>query len=132
MWGVGCIFIEMITGMPTFPGIRDTYDQLDKIFKLLGTPTEELWTGVSHLPSYKPHKLGLCTRESAQLIANSLIIHTRPIFTGFYRPRKLGLSFPRLYDIPEGEAMASALLQVSKFFLILTEILAEIFNLKFN
>lgn len=31
---------------------------------------------------------------------------------GFYRPRKLGLSFPRLYDIPEGEAMASALLQV--------------------
>ena len=59
MWGVGCIFIEMITGLPTFPGIRDTYDQLDKIFKLLGTPTEETWTGVTHLPSYKPHKLGM-------------------------------------------------------------------------
>lgn len=58
MWGVGCIFVEMITGMPTFPGIRDTYDQLDKIFKLLGTPTEDTWTGVTHLPSYKPHKLG--------------------------------------------------------------------------
>jgi cyclin-dependent kinase 14 len=59
MWGVGCIFIEMITGLPTFPGIRDTYDQLDKIFKLLGTPVEESWTGVTHLPSYKPHKLGM-------------------------------------------------------------------------
>ena len=35
------------------------------------------------------------------------------LITGFYRPRKLGLSFPRLYDIPEGEAMASALLQVN-------------------
>lgn len=58
MWGVGCIFIEMITGLPTFPGIRDTYDQLDKIFKLLGTPVEETWPGVTHLPSYKPHKLG--------------------------------------------------------------------------
>lgn len=58
MWGVGCIFVEMITGMPTFPGIRDTYDQLDKIFKLLGTPVEETWSGVTHLPSYKPHKLG--------------------------------------------------------------------------
>jgi len=23
MWGVGCIFVEMVTGMPTFPGIRD-------------------------------------------------------------------------------------------------------------
>lgn len=58
MWGVGCIFVEMITGMPTFPGIRDTYDQLDKIFKLLGTPTEDTWQGVSHLPGYKPNKLG--------------------------------------------------------------------------
>lgn len=59
MWGVGCIFVEMITGMPTFPGIRDTYDQLDKIFKLLGTPVEDTWNGVTHLPGYKPHKLGL-------------------------------------------------------------------------
>lgn len=58
MWGVGCIFVEMITGMPTFPGIRDTYDQLDKIFKLLGTPTEDTWTSVTHLPGYKPHRLG--------------------------------------------------------------------------
>ncbi|KAI8120254.1 Cyclin-dependent kinase 14 [Lucilia cuprina] len=57
MWGVGCIFVEMVTGMPTFPGIRDTYDQLDKIFKLLGTPTEETWPGCTHFPGYKPHKL---------------------------------------------------------------------------
>lgn len=34
MWGVGCIFVEMITGVPTFPGVRETYDQLDKIFKV--------------------------------------------------------------------------------------------------
>lgn len=59
MWGVGCIFVEMVTGMPTFPGIRDTYDQLDKIFKLLGTPTEETWPGCTHFPCYKPHKLGM-------------------------------------------------------------------------
>lgn len=60
MWGVGCIFVEMITGMPTFPGIRDTYDQLDKIFQKLGTPTEDTWSGVTSLPGYKPHKLGKC------------------------------------------------------------------------
>lgn len=89
MWGVGCIFVEMVTGMPTFPGIRDTYDQLDKIFKLLGTPTEETWPSVTHLPGYRPHKLG------------------------FYRPRKLGHSFPKLYDIIEGEAIATALLQLN-------------------
>ena len=41
-------------------------------------------------------------------------LHLPGLFLGFYRPRKLGLSFPRLYDIPEGETMASALLQVSQ------------------
>ncbi|KAJ4441255.1 hypothetical protein ANN_11109 [Periplaneta americana] len=54
---------------------------------ILGTPTEETWPGVTHLPGYKSHKLG------------------------FYRGQKLGLSFPRLYDVMEGESMASALLQ---------------------
>lgn len=32
---------------------------------------------------------------------------------GFYRPRKLGHSFPRLYDIVEGEAIASLFLQLN-------------------
>lgn len=33
--------------------------------------------------------------------------------TGFYRPRKLGHSFPRLYDIVEGEAIATLFLQLN-------------------
>ncbi|KAG1661036.1 Cyclin-dependent kinase 14 [Nymphon striatum] len=33
MWGVGCIFIEMITGVATFPGVKDTIDQVDKIWQ---------------------------------------------------------------------------------------------------
>lgn len=32
---------------------------------------------------------------------------------GFYRPRKLGHSFPKLYDIVEGEAIASLFLQLN-------------------
>jgi hypothetical protein len=32
--GVGCIFTEMIAGAPTFPGMKDSYDQLDKIFRV--------------------------------------------------------------------------------------------------
>ena len=32
--GVGCIFTEMISGQATFPGMKDAYDQLDKIFKV--------------------------------------------------------------------------------------------------
>jgi hypothetical protein len=77
-----------------FPSTFYSYLLFNKIniFQILGTPTEETWPGVTHLPGYKPHKLG------------------------FYRGQKLGLSFPRLYDIMEGESMASALLQVIVLF----------------
>ncbi|CDQ89482.1 unnamed protein product [Oncorhynchus mykiss] len=32
MWGVGCIFIEMIQGVAAFPGMKDIQDQLERIF----------------------------------------------------------------------------------------------------
>ncbi|NXG55303.1 CDK14 kinase, partial [Hemiprocne comata] len=32
MWGVGCIFVEMIQGVAAFPGMKDIQDQLDRIF----------------------------------------------------------------------------------------------------
>ena len=37
--GVGCIFAEMISGRPMFPGQED-HEQLRFIFELLGTPSE--------------------------------------------------------------------------------------------
>lgn len=46
MWGVGCIFFEMATGRPFFPG-STVEDQLHLIFKTLGTPTEESWPGIT-------------------------------------------------------------------------------------
>ncbi|XP_052829424.1 cyclin-dependent kinase 14 isoform X2 [Octopus bimaculoides] len=59
MWGVGCIFTEMISGVATFPGMKDTYDQLDKIFRLLGTPNEESWESVTSLPNYDITKFNM-------------------------------------------------------------------------
>lgn len=32
------------------------YDQLNKIWAILGTPSETTWPGVSKLPEYKPCK----------------------------------------------------------------------------
>jgi len=52
MWSVACIFAEMVTGRPLFPGDSEI-DQLFKIFKVLGTPTEELWPGISSYPDFK-------------------------------------------------------------------------------
>ncbi|KAI0740054.1 Pkinase-domain-containing protein [Earliella scabrosa] len=54
MWSVGCIFAEMcMRGHPLFPGDSEI-DQIFKIFKVLGTPNEEIWPGVSQLADYKP------------------------------------------------------------------------------
>ncbi|XP_045051563.3 cyclin-dependent kinase 16 [Desmodus rotundus] len=45
MWGVGCVFYEMATGQPLFPG-SVVEEQLHIIFRVLGTPTEETWPGI--------------------------------------------------------------------------------------
>ncbi|CAJ1348526.1 unnamed protein product [Effrenium voratum] len=53
IWSVGCIFAEMVNGRPLFPGDTDA-NQLQKIFKILGTPTAELWPSITELPDWKP------------------------------------------------------------------------------
>jgi serine/threonine protein kinase len=53
VWSIGCIFAEMVTCSPLFPGDSEI-DQLFKIFRCLGTPNEETWPGVSSFKDYKP------------------------------------------------------------------------------
>lgn len=54
MWSAGCILAEMFIGRPLFPG-GSNEDQLMKIFRLMGTPNERTWPGVSQLPNYRPN-----------------------------------------------------------------------------
>ena len=75
MWSAGCIFAELANaGRPLFPG-SDVDDQvfhgvsgtdkrlelfcsqIKRVFKLLGTPSEDSWPGMSGLPDYKPFPL---------------------------------------------------------------------------
>jgi len=53
LWSVGCIFGEMSTRRPLFPGTSDG-DQLVRIFKVLGTPSEQGWPSMTELPDCKP------------------------------------------------------------------------------
>uniref|UniRef100_A0A5B6YN06 Protein kinase domain-containing protein n=1 Tax=Davidia involucrata TaxID=16924 RepID=A0A5B6YN06_DAVIN len=42
LWSVGCVFAEMFIGKPILKG-RTEVEQLHKIFKLCGSPTDEYW-----------------------------------------------------------------------------------------
>ncbi len=51
VWSVGCVFSELITGVPLFKGWRES-DQIEKICEIIGTPDESNWPGVSKLEFY--------------------------------------------------------------------------------
>ncbi|URE25594.1 splicing factor U2AF [Musa troglodytarum] len=51
MWSIGCIFAELVTTHALFPGDSEL-QQLLYIFRLLGTPTEEVWPGVERLSNW--------------------------------------------------------------------------------
>lgn len=53
VWSVGCIFVELSSRRPLCAGDSEI-DQLFRIFRLLGTPDDQLWPGVSELPHFKP------------------------------------------------------------------------------
>jgi serine/threonine protein kinase len=52
IWSVGAIFLELLTKSPYFVGDSEI-DQLFRIFRVLGTPNERTWPGVSKLKDYK-------------------------------------------------------------------------------
>jgi len=53
IWSIGCIFAEMLTKRPLFPGDSEI-DELFRIFRTLGTPNDQTWPGVTQFPDYKP------------------------------------------------------------------------------
>jgi len=54
IWSLGCIFAEMISFKTLFPGNSDI-DQLKKILRTLGTPTEDEWDGITKMKNYSIH-----------------------------------------------------------------------------
>lgn len=51
VWAIGCIFAEMILGKVLFRG-EEEFDQLNRIFKVFGTPTIKFNSELTKLPNY--------------------------------------------------------------------------------
>jgi cyclin-dependent kinase 10 len=54
MWGVGCIYGELLEHAPLLPGRTEQEQLREHIFPLLGFPTETSWPGWTQLPN-APH-----------------------------------------------------------------------------
>ncbi|KJR80756.1 uncharacterized protein SPSK_05063 [Sporothrix schenckii 1099-18] len=67
IWSVGCIMAEMYTGRPLFPGTTNE-DQMLRIFRIMGTPTEHNWPGISQFPEYKATAPRYATQDLRQIL----------------------------------------------------------------
>ncbi|KAK8522398.1 hypothetical protein V6N13_115367 [Hibiscus sabdariffa] len=66
LWSSGCILAELFAGNPIMPG-RTEVEQLHKIFKLCGSPSEEYWkrSKLPHATIFKPqHPYKRCVPET--------------------------------------------------------------------
>ncbi|KAG9150061.1 hypothetical protein Leryth_021549 [Lithospermum erythrorhizon] len=53
LWSVGCLMAEMFIGKPIMPG-RTEVEQLHRIFKLCGTPSDECWKRLKAATTFRP------------------------------------------------------------------------------
>lgn len=67
IWSAGCIMAEMFTGRPLFPGTTNE-DQITRIFRIMGTPTERTWPGISQFPEYKQNFQMYATQDLRQIL----------------------------------------------------------------
>ncbi len=56
MWSAGCILGELLAHKPLLPG-KSEISQMDLIIELLGTPNDQIWPGMSALPTLKDFSL---------------------------------------------------------------------------
>ncbi|XP_010475800.1 PREDICTED: probable serine/threonine-protein kinase At1g09600 [Camelina sativa] len=75
LWSTGCILAELFNGKPIMPG-RTEVEQLHKIFKLCGSPSEEYWkkSKLPHATIFKPQQpYKRCVAESFKSLPSSAL-----------------------------------------------------------
>ncbi|PSS25210.1 hypothetical protein M430DRAFT_25036 [Amorphotheca resinae ATCC 22711] len=94
IWSVGLVFAELVIRTPYIAGDTEVH-QVSLICQAVGTPTEEVWPGVSSLPEYtvpdppnpvrgKDHYLatfGTAGQEGVDLLMSMLVLDPRKRIT---------------------------------------------------
>jgi len=70
MWSAGCIFAEMATGRPLFPG-PNAKEQIETVFKVMGTPDPTVWPSVRELPEYREDWRVYPTRRASEVLSGA-------------------------------------------------------------
>lgn len=58
IWGIGCIFAELVNLKPLFTGQSDE-EQIERIFEVLGTPNLKQWPAMADLPMFRVRRIYL-------------------------------------------------------------------------
>lgn len=69
LWGVGCVFFELLSLFPLFPGDNEL-DQIHKIHNILGTPSMDI------LNQFKKY---LTIKEETLLTSTSIFLLNRAL-----------------------------------------------------
>ena len=77
IWAIGCIFAEMLTKKPLFQGDSEI-DQMFRIFRILGTPHEKIWPGVTQLKNYSSNFINWAANPIVKVV-NGLSLNTSGI-----------------------------------------------------
>ena len=72
-WGIGCVFFEMLSLFPLFPG-NNELDQVHKIHNILGTPNAELLDKFKRVASHM--EFNFVTKEGTGIA--KLVPHVSP------------------------------------------------------
>lgn len=113
IWSVGCIFAEIVTGRPLFPGSSDQ-DELLRIFKLLGTPNPQTWPDIVNLPLYNDHLPQLPPRNIAQYVPTldpvglDLLVHMLQYDPAKRITAKAAMAHQWFADLPQSQKDPSA------------------------
>lgn len=121
IWGVGCVFFEVLSLFPLFPGTNEL-DQVNKIHNILGTPPKQVLDKfkihASHMDFNFPIKVGTGIRDLMHHVSDECVEFISKILC--YNPEQRftaeqALKHPYFFDLRELDKRMTLNLNISQY-----------------